>query len=191
MNFRSGGVGIAIRRRAFEQPNKKRTLINEQIRAQTVRLIAQDGEQLGIVPIDRALGIAAEAGLDLVEVAANSSPPVCRVMDYGRYKYMQAKKTQEARRKSAQVTLKEVKIRPKTEEHDLNVKLRKAREFLEAGNRLKVSMMFRGREMAYTARGRELLVQFAEQFGEVGQVEMMPRQEGRNMFLVMAPKAGG
>ena len=123
-----------------------------------------------------------------MEVAANSSPPVCRVMDYGRYKYMQAKKTQEARRNSAQVTLKEVKIRPKTEEHDISVKLRKAREFLESGNRLKVSMMFRGREMAYTARGRDLLVQFAEQLAEVGQVEMMPRQEGRNMFLVMAPK---
>jgi len=112
-------------------------------------------------------------------------------MDYGRYKYLQAKKTQEARRKSAQVSLKEVKIRPKTEEHDLNVKLRKAREFLEAGNRLKVSMMFRGREMAYTDRGRDLLVQFAEQLQDLGQVEMMPRQEGRNMFLVMAPKSGG
>jgi len=166
-------------------------LINEQIRAQTVRLIDQNREQLGIVPIERAMAIAAEAGLDLVEVAANSSPPVCRVMDYGRYKYMQAKKTQEARRKSAQVTLKEVKIRPKTEEHDINVKLRKARAFLEEGNRLKVSMMFRGREMAYTARGRELLVQFAKQLEEVGQVEMMPRQEGRNMFLVMAPKVSG
>ncbi len=166
-------------------------MINEQIRAQTVRLIDQNREQLGIVPIERAMAIAAEAGLDLVEVAANSSPPVCRVMDYGRYKYMQAKKTQEARRKSAQVTLKEVKIRPKTEEHDINVKLRKARAFLEEGNRLKVSMMFRGREMAYTARGRELLVQFAKQLEEVGQVEMMPRQEGRNMFLVMAPKVSG
>jgi translation initiation factor IF-3 len=129
--------------------------------------------------------------MDLVEVAPGSSPPVCRIMDYGRYKYMQAKKTQEARRKSAQVSLKEVKIRPKTEEHDLNVKLRKAREFLEAGNRLKVSMMFRGREMAYTDRGRELLVQFAEQLDDLGQVEMMPRQEGRNMFLVMSPKTSG
>ena len=129
--------------------------------------------------------------MDLVEVAPGSAPPVCRIMDYGRYKYMQAKKTQEARRKSAQVSLKEVKIRPKTEEHDLNVKLRKAREFLEAGNRLKVSMMFRGREMAYTDRGRDLLVQFADQLQDLGQVEMMPRQEGRNMFLVMSPKTSG
>lgn len=138
-----------------------------------------------------ALERARSDGMDLVEVAPGSAPPVCRIMDYGRYKYMQAKKTQEARRKSAQVSLKEVKIRPKTEEHDLNVKLRKAREFLEAGNRLKVSMMFRGREMAYTDRGRDLLVQFADQLQDLGQVEMMPRQEGRNMFLVMSPKTSG
>lgn len=182
-----GGDGIAVRRKVYAQ-TKDRTLINDQIRAHTVRLISEDGEQLGIMPLSQALEIAKGAGLDLVEVAGNSKPPVCRVMDYGRYKYTQAKKAQEARRKSAQVSVKEVKIRPKTEEHDLNVKLRKARTFLEAGNRLKLSMMFRGREMAYIERGRDLLIQFAQRLEDVAQVEMMPRQEGRNIFLVMAPK---
>jgi len=143
---------------------------------------------LGIMPLAQALEIARGEAMDLVAVAPDASPPVCRVMDYGRYKYIQAKKNQEARRKSAQVTVKEVKIRPKTEEHDLQVKMRKAREFLEQGNRLKVSMMFRGREMNYIKRGHDLLIQFAEQLEDLGQVEMMPRQEGRYLFLLMAPK---
>lgn len=150
-------------------------------------MIGQDGEQLGILPIRQALEIAKEGSLDLVEVAPQANPPVCRAMDYGRFKYQQAKKLQEARTKQTRTTLKEVKIRPKTEEHDLNVKLKKARAFLESGNRLKLSMMFRGREMAYTDRGRELLVWFAEQLGDLGQVESMPKMEGRHLSLILAP----
>ncbi len=141
------------------------------------------------MPLNQALNVARDEGLDLVEVAPDAEPPVCRVMDYGRYKYLQAKKSQEARRKSSQVTLKEVKIRPKTEEHDLQVKMKRARKFLEQGNRLKISMMFRGREMAYTDRGRDLLVAFAEQLEDLGQAESTPRLEGRFMSLIMAPRS--
>ena len=129
--------------------------------------------------------------LDLVEVAPGSSPPVCRIMDYGRYKYTQAKKLQEARRKSAQVVLKEVKIRPRTDTHDLEFKLKKARQFLSEGNRLKLSMMFRGREMAHTDRGRETLLAFAARLENLGAVESMPRMEGRHLSLVMVPKQAG
>jgi len=140
------------------------------------------------MPVEEALEKSRVEALDLVEVAPGSDPPVCRIMDYGRYKYTQAKKVQEARRKSSQVTIKEIKIRPKTEEHDIQVKLRRARQFLEQGNRLKVSMMFRGREMAYTERGRDLLLRFAQQLQDLGQLETLPKMEGRNMSLVVTPK---
>jgi translation initiation factor IF-3 len=151
-------------------------------------LIDPDGQQIGIVPLEEALEAAGRAELDLVEVAPESNPPVCRIMDYGRYKYTQAKKTQEARRKSSQVTLKEVKIRPRTDVHDLQVKLRKARQFLEEGNRLKISMMFRGRKLAHTERGRESLISFSEQLEDIGSVESIPRMEGRNLSLIMVPR---
>ncbi len=162
--------------------------MNERIRARTVRLISADGEQLGIMPTEEALEIARDQNLDLVEVSPGSDPPVCRIMDYGRYKYAQAKKQQEARQKAVRTQLKEVKIRPKTEEHDLNVKLKRARKFLEQGNRLKLSMMFRGRELAYTDRGRESLLWFAEQLKDLGQIESIPRMEGRHLSLLMSPK---
>lgn len=170
---------------------EKRVSINEQIRAATVRLIGVDGAQLGIVPLKQAIETARVDGLDLVEVSGGSVPPVCRIMDYGRFKYQQAKKVQEARRKSAQVSIKEVKIRPKTEEHDLGVKLRQARTFLEQGNRLKLSMMFRGREMAYAERAKAKLVWFTEQLADLAQVEGTPKLEGRHLTLVMTPKGGG
>lgn len=165
------------------------TAINERIRARTVRLIAADGEQLGIMPTREALAIAKEQSLDLVEVSAGSDPPVCRIMDFGRYKYAQAKKQQEARQKASRTQVKEVKIRPKTEEHDLNVKLKRARKFLEQGNRLKLSMMFRGRELAYTDRGKKNLLWFADQLSDLAQIETMPRMEGRHMTMLVSPRA--
>lgn len=137
------------------------------------------------------MAAAAAEDLDLVEVAPGSSPPVCRIMDYGRYKYAQAKKIQEARRKSSQVTVKEVKIRPRTDEHDLQVKLRKAREFLEEGNRVKVSMIFRGREMAYADKARDQLALFSDQLADLGNVESVPKLEGRNLSVVIIPKQSG
>ena len=143
------------------------------------------------MPLEEALAKAREEALDLVEVAPGSSPPVCRIMDYGRYKYIQAKKLQEARRKSAQVTLKEVKIRPRTDIHDIEFKLKKARQFLSEGNRLKLSMMFRGREMAHTDRGRESLLAFASRLEDLAAVESLPRMEGRHLSLVMVPKQTG
>ncbi|TYP00270.1 translation initiation factor 3 (bIF-3) [Geothermobacter ehrlichii] len=134
-----------------------------------------------------ALEAAAERGLDLVEVAPNSNPPVCRIMDYGKYKYQASKKAAEAKKKAARVDIKEVKLRPKTEEHDYNVKVRNARRFLEAGNKVKVTIMFRGREVTHPEFGRRLLERVAEDVKDLGQVEMMPRMAGRFMTMVVAP----
>lgn len=154
-----------------------------------VRLIAEDGEQLGIVQIDEARRVATEAGLDLVEVAPNAEPPVCRVMDYGKYKYQQAKKAQEAKKKQSQTQLKEIKMRPKIEDHDFGVKMNKVLSFLEERNKVKVTVQFRGREIAYTDAGRRLLLRVAEEVGEVAQVEGTPKLEGRFMTMMLAPKA--
>ena len=162
--------------------------MNELIKSPLVRLISSDGEQLGIVPIEEAMRVAAEAGEDLVEVAPNADPPVCRVMDYGKYKYQQAKKTQEAKKKQIQTQLKEIKFRPKIEDHDFAFKLRKILGFLEEHNRVKVTVQFRGREIAYMGRGRELLKRVLEEVGEAGTVVGTPKLEGRFLSIVVAPK---
>jgi translation initiation factor IF-3 len=151
-------------------------------------LISADGNQVGVVPLRQALDIADEAGLDLVEVAPQVSPPVCRIMDYGRYKYQQSKKLQEARKKSAGYQIKEVKFRPSTGEHDFQVKVRKIKQFLEGGDKVKVSIMFRGRELAYTEKGLEMLRRIAENAIEFGVVEQHARREGRQMFMILAHK---
>jgi len=137
--------------------------------------------------VPSAMEAAAERGLDLVEVAPNSNPPVCRIMDYGKYKYQASKKAAEAKKKAAKVDIKEVKLRPKTEEHDYNVKVRNARRFLEAGNKVKVTIMFRGREVTHPEFGRRLLERVAEDVKDLGQVEMMPKMAGRFMTMVVAP----
>lgn len=163
--------------------------VNEHIRAREVRLISAEGEQLGILPLDEALKTAKDVGLDLVEVAPNSDPPVCRIMDYGKFKYQTSKKVQEARKKSRTVQVKEIKLRPNTEEHDLGFKLRNLKKFLEKKNRVKVSVFFRGREMAYMDSGRELLKRVAEEVMDEGTVEEAPKQEARNRItMVIAPK---
>ena len=153
-----------------------------------VRLVAADGEQVGIVPIEEAKRVAGDAGLDLVEVAPNAEPPVCRVMDYGKYKYQQAKKAQEGKRKQAHTQLKEIKMRPKIADHDLGFKLKKIETFLEGRNRVKVTVHFRGREIAYADAGRELLARVAELCSEWGQVEGIPRLEGRFMHIILTPR---
>ena len=163
--------------------------VNEHIRAREVRLISAEGEQLGILPLDEALKTAKDVGLDLVEVAPNSDPPVCRIMDYGKFKYQTSKKVQEARKKSRTVQVKEIKLRPNTEEHDLGFKLRNVKKFLEKKNRVKVSVFFRGREMAHMDSGRELLKRVAEEVMDEGTVEEAPKQEARNRItMVIAPK---
>jgi len=162
--------------------------VNQQIKVPLVRLVDAEGNQVGIVPIEEALRLAVEAGLDLVEVAPSAEPPVCRIMDFGKYKYQLAKKAQEAKKKQAQTQVKEIKLRPKIEDHDFNFKLRNILRFLEEHNRVKVTVQFRGREIAYTEAGRRLLQRVAEEVGEAGTVEGDPKMEGRFMTIMVAPK---
>ncbi len=152
-----------------------------------VRVI-EEGKQLGIMPLKEALAIAAKAGLDLVEIAPSADPPVCRVMDYGKYRYQQSKKLQDARKSQTTIQIKEIRLRPKTEEHDLEVKIRHIKKFLQQNDKVKVSMMFRGREIAYTDLGRKLMESVRDALAEVGVVEMQPKLEGRNMIMVVVPK---
>lgn len=154
-----------------------------------MRVIGPDSEQLGILQIKDALQRAQEAGLDLVEVAPTSSPPVCRIIDYGKYRYELAKKQHGAKQKSAQ--LKEVKLRPFTDTHDLDFKMRHAKAFLAEGHKVKVTVMFRGREMAHQDAGRTILTKVVEQLGPSAHVEQQPRMEGRNMNILLAPKPTG
>jgi len=151
-------------------------------------VIDPDGNQIGVVPIQKALAAANEFGLDLVEVSPNAKPPVCKIMDYGRYKYEQTKKQQEAKKKQTTFQLKEIKVRPKTGEHDLQTKLGHIKKFLERRDKVKVTCMFRGREIALSARGRELLKQIAAEVEELAAVEQEPKFEGRTMTMVLAPK---
>lgn len=142
----------------------------------------------GVVFVKEALEIAEEAGLDLVEVSPNADPPVCKVMDYGKYKYEQQKKAAEARKKQKTVDVKEVKIRPTTESHDYNVKMRNARRFLESGDKVKVSMRFRGREMAHQDVGMEMMNRLFNDVKDIGKLELEPKMEGRQMLMVIAPE---
>jgi translation initiation factor IF-3 len=163
--------------------------INEQIRSSSVRLISAEGEQLGILSVRDAIQVAKEGGLDLVEVAPNSDPPVCRVMDYGKFRYEASKKVQEARKKSRGGQMKEIKLRPHTEDHDLGFKIKNLKKFLDKKHRVKITVFFRGREMAYMNSGVELLKRVAEEISEDGTVEQPPTREARNrMTMVIIPK---
>ncbi len=148
-------------------------------------MVDSDGEQLGILPIEDALTAAEDRDLDLVEVAPNSDPPVCRIMDYGRFKYQQSKRTHEAKKRQKVIHVKEVKMRPKTEEHDFQFKGRHIRRFLGEGNKVKVTVMFRGREMAHRHLGLRLMTRMIEELEDVAQVEQQPIQEGRNMSMIL------
>ena len=162
--------------------------MNRQIRISPVRVIADDGEQLGILTIEDALTRAEELGLDLVEVAPTARPPVVRIMDYGKFKYEEARKARQAKKKQHQIQVKEVKFRPGIEPHDFEFKLRHARRFLEEGNKVKATMMFRGRQMARPEHGREVLARVAEVLEDVGKVEANPSMEGRTMTMIVAPR---
>jgi translation initiation factor IF-3 len=152
-------------------------------------LIDEDGTRVGVVPLRDALVLAEERGLDLVEVAPNAVPPVCRVLDYGKYRYEQTKKEREARKHQKQAELKEVRLKPKTDDHDLEIKARQARKFLLAGDKVKFTVRFRGREMAHPDIGREMLEQIAEQLRDVATIEQRPLMEGRALSLMLAPGA--
>jgi translation initiation factor IF-3 len=158
------------------------------IRASEIRLIGADGEQVGIMPLNDALNRAAEANLDLVEVAPQANPPVCRIMDYGKFKYMQSKKTQEARKKQTVIQVKEVKFRPKIEDHDVAFKVKNIRKFLAQKDKIKVSLVFRGREIAHPQIGIDLLKRVAGELEDLGTVEQAPKIEGRNLTMIIAPK---
>ncbi|MFQ5442632.1 MAG: translation initiation factor IF-3 [Thermodesulfobacteriota bacterium] len=160
---------------------------NKLIKAPEVRVVDVEGNQLGVMPTADALNIAVEAGLDLVEVSAQATPPVCRVMDYGKYKYESSKKAKEAKKKQTIIRLKEVKLRPKTEEHDLQFKLRSAKKFLQGGDKVKVTIRFRGREITHKELGMKILKRIADELKDTATVESSPRLEGRTMTMLMAP----
>lgn len=166
----------------------KELQINEEIREKEVRLIGADGEQLGIVSSKEALEIAFNKNLDLVKIAPNANPPVCKVMDYGKYKYEQAKREKEARKNQKVINVKEIRLTPNIEAHDLNVKAKRAVQFLESGDKVKVSVRFRGREMGHTQIGKEVLAEFTELVKEAGTPEKPAKLEGRNMVINYAPK---
>jgi translation initiation factor IF-3 len=163
--------------------------VNEKIRAPEVRVIGHDGQQLGIIPIRKALELAAMEHLDLVEVAPNAAPPVCKVMDYGKFKYQQNKRSQEAKKKQTVIQVKEVKIRPKTDEHDLQVKIRHIKRFLAQKDKAKVTILFRGREIAYADQGMKVLERIREELKDEILIEQHPKMEGRNLIMIVAPRS--
>jgi translation initiation factor IF-3 len=170
-------------------PIRDRFRINNRIRAREVRLIDEQGAQLGIVSLREALTIAEERGLDLMEVAPNAVPPVCRIVDYGKFRYEQTKKDREARKNQKQAELKQLRLEPKTDEHDLDVKAKQARRFLLEGDKVKFNMRFRGREIFHPEIGREILEHMAEELRDVATVEQRPLMEGRVLTLLLAPNA--
>ena len=161
---------------------------NELIHAREVRVIGAEGEQLGILQRNEAIAMAREIGCDLVEVSSNATPPVCRIMDYGKFKYEQQKKKQDAKKRQAVVQVKDIKVRPKTDEHDYETKLKHIRSFLEDGDRCKVTVFFRGREIVHKDRGIEILERIVKDLEDVGKVEQEPRAEGRTLQMLVVPK---
>nr|WP_255449573.1 translation initiation factor IF-3 [Shimia ponticola] len=176
-------------RRPHNAPPQRDTgpRVNDRIRAPEIRLIGAEGENVGVVSPSRALEMAEDAGLDLVEISPNANPPVCKIMDFGKFKYEQQKRESEARKKQKTIEVKEVKFRPNTDTHDYDVKMRNVYKFLENGDKVKVTLRFRGREMAHQELGRDLLLRVAEDTKEHGKVENMPKMEGRQMIMMIGP----
>jgi len=166
-----------------------RVKINAEIKSKELRVIDPEGNQLGILPLHRAIAVANDFGLDLVEVSPNAVPPVCKIMDYGRYKYELTKKQQEAKKKQSLFQIKEIKVRPKTGEHDLQVKIGRIKEFIGKKDKVKVTVMFRGREIALSRMGMDLLEKIAAAAQDVAAVEQSPKFDNRTLFMVLTPKA--
>jgi len=179
---------IAVTRRPNRPRRSDRTFINKNIRAKEVRVIDPDGNQIGIIPTYKALATAGDFGLDLVEISPNANPPVCKIMDYGRYKYELTKKKQEAKKKQSTFQLKEIKVRPKTGDHDLQTKINHIKKFIAKRDKVKVTVMFRGREITLSQLGRDVLERIVQETEEVATVEQYPKFEGRTMFMLLAPK---
>ncbi|MBI5683294.1 MAG: translation initiation factor IF-3 [Deltaproteobacteria bacterium] len=163
--------------------------INFGIRAQKVRVIDSEGRMTGILPIREAVAAAEQSGLDLVEVSPNADPPVCRIMDYGKYKYQMSKKAHEAKKKQTVIHLKEIKMTPKTDSHDFDFKIKHIKRFLEDGDKAKVNIVFKGREITHTELGREMLGRVAAEIKDIGIIEQQPRLEGKSMTMIIAPAA--
>ena len=169
--------------------SKESLRINEEIRIREVRVTSAEGEQLGIMATRDALHMAEEQHLDLVEVAPKAKPPVCRIMDFGKYRYEQQKRDKEAKKKQKVITIKEVKLRPNIEQHDFDVKLKNALRFVQEGNKVKVTIMFRGRELSHPELGREVLQRVAAELKDTVSIERDAKLEGKNMIMILAPKA--
>ena len=169
--------------------SKQTHQINEEIRDKEVRLVSAEGEQLGILPLAEAMAKAEEANMDLVKISPNADPPVCKLMDYGKYRFEQSKREKEAKKNQRVVEIKEVRMSPSIDVNDFNVKLRNAQKFLGEGDRVKVSVRFRGREMTHTEIGRDLLLKFAEECAEVATLDKEPKLDGRHMSIFLASKS--
>lgn len=163
-------------------------MINEEIRDKEVRLVDEDGSQLGVVQLKDAMALAREKNLDLVKIAPQAKPPVCKILDYGKYRFEQIKRDKEAKKKQKVIDIKEVRFSPNIEEHDMQTKLKSAMKFLEKGDKVKVSVRFRGRELSRTDVGRVILNDFAKGISEVGEIEKPPKMEGRSMVMFLMPK---
>ena len=183
-----GGARIAVPRRPHRPNRANKVNINQRIRAREVRVIDSEGNQVGIIPTREALAAAADVGLDLVEVSPNADPPVCKIMDYGRYRYEQTKKKQEAKKKQSTFQLKEIKVRPKTGEHDLQTKIGHIKKFIGKKDKVKVTVIFRGREITLSELGRKVLDRIIEETEEIAVVEQRPKFEGRILVMVLSPK---
>ena len=177
-----------VRRPLAAPPSREGPRINAMITVTKVLVIGADGEKLGVIDTDSALAMAEEAGLDLVEVSPNTSPPVCKILDYGKLKYQEQKKASEARKRQKTVDVKEIKMRPNIDTHDYDVKMRSVNKFLGEGDKVKVTMRFRGREMAHQNLGMEVLHKVRGDTNEIAKVEAMPKLEGRQMIMVLAPR---
>jgi len=189
-NYSAGGLDIKRRGRKLPQKQEIKVKVNEAIRYPQVRLVGADGEQLGVVPTAKALDIAYDQNLDLVEVSGKADPPVCRVMNFDKYRYELKKKQQEAKKKQTVVETKEIKFRPKTEEHDLNFKIKKIKKFLSQKNKVKVTMRFRGREIIYAQSvGLTAINKIADALREDCVILQEPRMEGRQLVMFVGPKA--
>jgi translation initiation factor IF-3 len=169
-------------------PTREGPRINDEISSARVRLVDERGEMVGIVGRNEALEMAADAGLDLVEIAPNADPPVCKILDYGKFKYEEQKKKNEARKKQKIIEVKEIKLRPSIDDHDYMVKMRSMNKFIEEGDKVKITMRFRGRELAHQELGMNVLLRVRDDLDEIAKVEQMPRMEGRQMTMVVAPK---
>ena len=162
--------------------------INEMINSRSVRCIDPDGEQLGILSIEEAMNKAEELGLDLVELQPNADPPVCKILDYGKHKYQAQKRANEARKKQKIIEVKEIKLRPNIDQHDYQVKMKAVRKFIDGGDKVKITLRFRGREMAHVELGTDLLSRVQEDIDDFAKIESMPKMEGRQMTMILAPK---